>query len=74
MAGQRLGEVTSGAAAALLQPVDPAFTASVLARMSWWRAKHTLLAMPPDIAAPLLARLRQDPVAGKRQNPDFDLP
>jgi hypothetical protein len=38
MAGQRLGEVTSGAAAALLQPVDPAFTASVLARMSWWRA------------------------------------
>jgi hypothetical protein len=30
--------------------------------------------MPPDIAAPLLARLRQDPVVGKRQNPDFDLP
>jgi hypothetical protein len=74
MAGQRLGEVTSAAAAALLQPVDPAFTVSVLARMSWWRAKHTLLAMPPDVAAPLLARLRQDPVASKRQNPDFDLP
>jgi hypothetical protein len=56
MAGQRLGEVTSGAAAALLQPTDPAFTASVLARMSWWSAKHILLAMPPDTAASVLAR------------------
>lgn len=74
MAGQRLGEVTSGAAAALLQPMDPAFTVSVLARMSWRAAEHALLAMPPDIAAPLPARLRQDPVAGKRQNPDSGLP
>ena len=74
MAGQRLGEVTSGAAAALLQPMDAAFTASILARMSWWRAKHTLLAMPQDTAAPLLARLRRDPVTGKRRDLDFDPP
>jgi flagellar motility protein MotE (MotC chaperone) len=74
MAGQRLAEVTSGAAAALLQPTDPAFTASVLARMSWRDAKHTLLAMPPDTAAPLPARLRRDPVAGKRRDLDFDPP
>jgi Mg/Co/Ni transporter MgtE len=62
------------AAAALLQPMDPDFIIDVLAAMPRWGPQSVLLAMPPDIAEPLLARLRQDPVAGKRWNLDFNPP
>lgn len=70
-AGQRIEWLRPfEAAAALLQPMDPGFAAGVLAAMSGHGPEPVLLAMPPDIAGKFLARLRKDPVAGKRWNLD----
>jgi hypothetical protein len=73
-AGQRLDRLPGAAAASLLQRMDPAFTVGALAGMGWWGPKRTLSQMPPDIAEPLLARLRSDPCASARRDLDFELP
>lgn len=74
-AGERLEEVRPfKAAAAILQSVNPDVSIGILAAMPRWGPKTILLEMPPDIAGPLLTRLRQDPVTNKRWDLDFNLP